>query len=210
VTASLRAFVTEVGMVQRQKDREVVRRADHKPPVPWDENLEALVDEWKRRAWAAQTAHYRRATKLSRMHVTFGVPVVILSTVVGTSLFATLNEENLNLAVRIAVGSVSVGAAVLAAIQTFFRFAQRADRHVLAADWYAAIRRRIEETLAMPPKMRDDARKVIDGLRKELNSVSSQFPQIGQREWARAAAEFEITEPPPGRSSEPLAPGPVP
>jgi hypothetical protein len=198
-------------MARRQKEaEELAHRTPARPPVPWDDKLEALMDEWRRRAWAAQTAHYRRATKLSRSHVGLGVPVVVLSTVVGTSLFATINEEQLNLAVRLVVGSVSVAAAVLAAVQTFFRFAQRADRHVLAADWYAAIRRRIEETLAIPRNVRDDARKTIDGLRKDLNAVSSQFPQIGQREWARAAEEFNVREPPPGRSSSPIAPGPVP
>jgi hypothetical protein len=198
-------------MARREKqDEELARRAPARPPVPWDDRLEGLLNEWRKRAWAAQTAHYRRATKLGRGHVWLGVPVVILSTVVGTSLFATINEEELALAVRLVVGSVSVAAAVLAAVQTFFRFAQRADRHVLAADWYAAIRRRIEETLAMPREVREDARKSIDGLRKDLNAVSSQFPQIGQREWARAAAEFDVREAPSDGSPGPATPGPVP
>ena len=211
LSAFCRGIVTEPWMARRQKEVEdQARRTPPRPPVPWDDNLEALLDEWRRRAWAAQSAHYRKATKLSRRHVALGVPVVVLSTVVGTSLFATINEEQLALPVRLVVGSVSVVAAVLAAVQTFFRFAQRSDRHVLAADWYAAIRRTIEETLAMPRSARDDARKIIDGLRKDLNAVSSQFPQIGQREWAQAAAKFEVHEPPPGRSPGPMAPGPVP
>jgi hypothetical protein len=197
-------------MAGRREEEDLLRREPPKPPVGWDDNLERVLEEWRRRAWAAQTAHYRRATRLRRRHVWLGVPVVIFTTVVGTSLFATLNEEDLALSLRIVVGSVSVAAAVLSAIQTFFRFAQRADRHVLAADWYAAIRRGIEQVQALPRQARDDARKTLSDLRKELNKVGSQFPQIGQREWTRAAAEFEIGEPPSGSPGAARAAGPLP
>jgi hypothetical protein len=182
-------------------------------PVPtrvsWDDASEAVLDEWRKRAWAAQTAHYERATRLRRQHIWLGMPVVIFSTVVGTSLFATLSDEALALPLRIVVGSISVLAAVLASVQTFFGFAQRGEKHVLAADWYAAIRRRIEQILALPRDAREDARKTLDDIRKELNRVGSQFPPIGQRDWARVAREFGIEEPPgpsPGTpSSVPLA-----
>jgi hypothetical protein len=66
------------------------------------------------------------------------------------------------------------------------------------ADWYAAIRRRIEQMLALPREARDDPRKTLDALRKELNTVGSQFPEIGERDWLRAATEFEVREPPDG------------
>jgi hypothetical protein len=51
----------------------------------------------------------------------------------------------------------------------------------------------------MPPKARGDARKVLDDIRREMNTVSSTFPQIGEPDWRRAAAQFGIKEP-PGRS----------
>jgi hypothetical protein len=165
-------------------------------PVQWDDRLEEVLEQWHRRVWASQLAHYRRASQLRRSNIALGLPVVVLTAIVGTSLFATLNESRLPLSLRIVVGSISVGAAVLSAIQTFFGFAQRADRHVLAADWYAALRRKIEELQALPRQGRGDARKVLDDIRREMNTVSSQFPQIGERDWHRAAKEFGIGEPP--------------
>jgi hypothetical protein len=166
------------------------------PPVKWDDRLEGVLDQWHRRVWASQLAHYRRATRLRRANIFLGLPVTTLTAVVGTSLFATLNEQRLPTALRITVGSISVAASVLSAIQTFFGFAQRADKHVLAADWYAALRRKIEEIRAMPKQARGDARKVLDDIRREMNTVSSTFPQIGEPDWRRAAAEFGIKEPP--------------
>jgi hypothetical protein len=43
--------------------------------------------------------------------------------------------------------------AVLAATQTFLGFAKRSEQHVQAADWYAAIRRKIDELLAFRPRI---------------------------------------------------------
>jgi hypothetical protein len=187
--------------IQSRKESQAISTV----PVQWDDRLEAVLDQWHRRVWASQLAHYRRATRLRRANISLGLPVVILSTMVGTSLFATLNETQLPIALRIVVGTISVGAAILAAVQTFFGFAQRADRHVLAADWYAALRRKIEELRAVPRDARGDARKVLDDIRREMNTVSSQFPQIGERDWAAVATEFQIEEPPRRPDRRPAA-----
>ena len=42
---------------------------------------------------------------------------------------------------------MSILAAVLASLQTFLKFGENATLHGAAADWFAAIRRDIEETL---------------------------------------------------------------
>lgn len=167
------------------------------PRLAWTGELEAILEDWRKRTWASQVAHYRVASRLRRNHTLLGVPVVILSAVVGTSLFATLNDAELALPLRVTIGSISVVAAVLAAMQNFFGFAQLADKHVLAADWNAAIRRKIEQLQGLPREIREDPAKVLDALRKEMNTVSSQFPEIGESEWRRTAHEFGVAEPPP-------------
>lgn len=161
----------------------------------WNTDLEGVLENWRLRAWAGQTAHYKVASQLRRRNVWLGLPVVILTTVVGTSLFATLNEDRLAITLRVIVGAISVGAAVLAGIQTFFSFAHRADQHVLAADWYAAIRRKIEQLQAIPKEWRGDPKKALDEVRKEMNTVGSQFPEIGEETWNEIATSFGIHEP---------------
>jgi hypothetical protein len=171
-------------------------------PVAWDKELERLLEDWRRRAWASQIAHYRVAERLRKRHRELGLPVVILTTAVGTSLFATLNQDTLPMGLRIVVGGISLLAAVFAGLQAFFSFAQRADQHVLAADWYSAIRRRIEQLQGMPRAARGDARECLDGLRKEMNHVGSQFPEIGEKTWHQVAARFGVQEPPRRGSKE--------
>lgn len=173
-------------------------------PVMWDEKLEDVLENWRLRAWASQIAHYQVAERLRKHHRDLGLPVVILTTAVGTSLFATLNQDKLALGLRIVVGAISVLAAIFAGIQAFFGFAQLADQHALAADWYSSIRRRIEQVQAMPRLSRGDARECLDGMRKDMNQVGSQFPEIGEKTWHEVSSRFGIHEPP--RRAEPTAP----
>jgi hypothetical protein len=171
-------------------------RSTRQPPpnVRWDASIEELLDDWHRRAWAAQLGHYKVAAKARRQNVWLGVPVVIFSAVVGTSLFATLSQAKLPIALRITVGTISVLAAVLAAIQNFFGAAQLAEKHVLAADWYSSIRRRIEMIQALPPQARDDPTKVVDAIRKEMNTVGSQFPELSPAVWSEVCRRFGIQD----------------
>jgi hypothetical protein len=94
--------------------------------------------------------HYAIAARLGRLNVRLGIPVVVLTTFVGTSVFATL-ERHVDLSLRILVGVVSVLAAVLASLQTFLRFAERAEKPRAAAESWSSIRREIAEMLALHP-----------------------------------------------------------
>src|SRR5947208_10376766 len=92
----------------------------------WNDAHDALVQDWHNRAAAAQHAHYLLAHRLRRRNLGLGIPAVVFSSIVGTSLFATLTRENVNTSLRILIGCISVLAAVAAALQTFLRFAERA------------------------------------------------------------------------------------
>jgi hypothetical protein len=163
----------------------------------WTNTETDLAHEWGTRAAAAQHAHYYLATNLRRRNLALGIPVVILSAIVGTSLFASLaaSTESFPLRMRLAVGTVSLLAAVLAAIQTFLRFAERSERHAQAADWYSAIRREIDELLALPPEKRGESRRTLDGLRKEFNKAGQTYPEIGETTWHRFAPTYGVDEP---------------
>jgi hypothetical protein len=56
----------------------------------WDAHTEGLLSDWHSRSAAAAKAHYAMANRCRRCNVLLGVPVVVFSTVVGTSLFRLL------------------------------------------------------------------------------------------------------------------------
>lgn len=161
--------------------------------VPWTPRVLSLLADWHDRAAVSQEAHYAIATRLTKYNIWFGVPVVALATFVGTSVFATL-QKDVRTSLRILVGTISVIAAVLASLQTFLRFQERAEKHRAAAELWAAIRREIDEMLALHPEYlaeRSDPKAYIDDLRRRMDEVSAQSPEIGERDLTTARRALE-------------------
>jgi hypothetical protein len=158
----------------------------------WGPQVEALLEDWHHRVYAAQTAHYASADRFRTLNYIVGVPAVILSSVVGTSLFAGLDKDSPR---TMLVASTSILAAILGALQTFLRFAERATLHATAADWYSAIRRDIEEILHLPVEDRGTPKDCLDEVRKEMNRAAQDSPELSARVWEKQAKRFGVKEP---------------
>lgn len=176
--------------------------------MPWTDAVLSLLRDWQRRAAISQEAHYARATRLADYNIRFGVPVVALTTFVATSVFATL-QEDVRIELRVIVGSISVLAAVLASLQTFLRFQERAEKHRVSAEMWAAVRREIDEMLALHPEYlaeRSDPKEYLDELRGRMNEVSAQSLEIGDRDLLHAASKLGAEEVEPSRATPSDAP----
>ena len=158
----------------------------------WNADVEALLEDWRRRVYAAQSAHYASADRFRMLNYIVGVPAVIFSSVVGTALFAGLEKDSPRTWL---IASTSILAAVLGALQTFLRFAERATLHATAADWYSAIRRDIEEILHLPIEDRGTPKDCLDEVRKEMNRAAQDSPELSARQWRRQAQRFKVAEP---------------
>ncbi len=85
----------------------------------WADSERRLLKDWLARITAAQHAHYYLMSRYRRLNLWLGGTVVVLTTVVGTRLFASLGKGTaVPLGVRAFVASVSVLAAVLAGVTT--------------------------------------------------------------------------------------------
>jgi hypothetical protein len=184
---------------------EAIEHGRRAAKVPWTESVLSLLREWHDRAAISQQGHYVIATRLTKYNNRLGVPVVALTTFVATSVFATL-QKDVGTRLRILVGFVSVLAAVLASLQTFLRFQERGEKHRAAAEHWAAIRREILQMLALHPDYlakRSDPKAHLDHLRKEMDRISAQSPEIGERDWSRAQKMLETNSGLLGRASLP-------
>jgi hypothetical protein len=192
---------------------EAARRGG-KLPSPWTPTVLELLRDWRARAATTSTEHYALASRLARSNIRFGIPVVVLTTFVGTSVFATL-QSNVHVSLRIGLGLVSVLAAVLASLQTFLRFGERAEKHRASAELWAALRREIDEMLALHPTYlasRGDPKQYLDDLRRRMDEIAQQSPELGEhgfwqtrRRYQEPSGEEESPAhiPPP---AEPVAP----
>ncbi len=141
--------------------------------------LKKVLEDWLIRATTAQFGHQRKADRNRLSSIALGIPTVIISTVVGTAAFAAINDQSGD-GVKVAVGIVSVVAAVLASIQTYLGYTQLAERHRVAAVRYAALRRDIEVALANP------SADEVGRIRREMDKIGAVGPQIGARAWNKS------------------------
>jgi hypothetical protein len=162
------------------------------PVSPWSKAVFDRLHDWERRAAAAAEVHFQTAEYLSRWNIFLGIPVVALSAIVGTATFATLAHD-VNVGVRIAAGTLSVIAAVLASVQTFLRFGARAEQHRVAAERWSAIRREIEKDCSLPPELLGDPRQVLDEINARMDDAAEKAPAMPDRRWKRALAKQERT-----------------
>ena len=94
------------------------------PPIDEEE----LLLKWIRRARESQASHYDMADRLNRRARWLGVSVIGITSLIGTFVFLSLVTTAVSSALRLIVGMTSVVAAVLAALQTFLRYAGAARR----------------------------------------------------------------------------------
>lgn len=105
-----------------------------------------LLQEWKIRLNKAQIGHYISSERYARWHNWLGIPLVILTTIVGTSSVVEIwlgNQQNLSLMLAV----FSFLSALLASLQTFIRPGEKAENHRSKAARYGTLRRDIERFL---------------------------------------------------------------
>ncbi|OLY91198.1 hypothetical protein SAMN05444008_11272 [Cnuella takakiae] len=142
-----------------------------------------LLRRWHKRLRETQSSHYEAAKPLGSLNYKLGVPVVILTTFVGTSVFATLSKD-VNIYFKIATGLISVAAAVLSSIQTFLRFNERAELHRSTAAQAGSIRRLVEEIIASG-NLDDLSREEISKIRERIDKLSENAPSIKAKTWEK-------------------------
>ena len=134
-------------------------------------------------------AHYLSAERAWKWHNRLGIPAVVAGTIVSTSIFATL-ESNPDLGWKIATGIVALVAVVLAALQTFLNFSERAQKHVAAAIGYSQERRHLElfllEYQAATDSRRDQALGELSALNSRLDKLDELSPLVSTKIYDRA------------------------
>lgn len=119
------------------------------------------------------------AKRYDRLGRSLGLLVVILSTIVGTSIFKALDgSQTAN--VRILFGVLSVGAAGLAGVQTFLSFPALAEEHRASAIRYGTLRRQVELLRAFGEQGALEMQEGLSRISKEWTEVDEIAPSIPQ------------------------------
>ncbi len=152
----------------------------HSKRLPEPANREELLRFWLIHAHKGRDRHDLAARRYESRRSGLGVPTIVMSAVVGTSVFASLGSQAATWA-QVSVGLLSVAAAVLSALQTFFDYPARAERHRLAGAKYKAIVRELEEVLAVPDSLMARDSAWLDALRQRFDALEEETPVVASR-----------------------------
>ena len=169
-----------------------------------DKDLRILILAWYRRARIAHQAHASAASRARRNTAFIGIPAVVLSAIVGSAIFATIDKTP-NKALQITAGCLSLTTAALAALQTFLRLDEQVREHESASRAYGAICRELGQLGAVSFQNRKEVDSRLDGIRTEYDHASAESRNVPPRIWNRHAASGGSFWP-PEFSSWPEAP----
>jgi hypothetical protein len=144
-------------------------------------------DYWKR-AGGTAIAHYRAAEVAQKLHNRIGLPNTVISAIVATSIFSTLSEST-DIRIRIATGILA-----LAALQTYYKYGERAKKHMSSGSQYTDLRRTLEIFfLKFPDEGASDrglALQELEKITETLNRLDSDSPELTKAQFNQGIEEF--------------------
>jgi hypothetical protein len=130
------------------------------------------------RSWIQEVAHIRKRNHDARVEMRVSLLVVVLSTIVGGTVFASLATDP-NQAVKIGVGIMSVAAAVAAAVNEWAPFAGRSKAHGAAAFGFSNVTekaRRLHRRLELDQLTSDEAESELETVTDEYQAQEEVAP----------------------------------
>ena len=152
-----------------------------------------LIEQWRFRNHRVQLAHYESARRFERLHLWLGLPAVAFSTLVGTTVFATLSKAP-DIAVQILVGLLSVAAAVLIGLQTFLKYSELAEKHRMAGAKFANLKHRMELLATLPPETEGELREALASIEDTWSKLREESPTLPTRVWRHIEKSVLIEE----------------
>lgn len=146
-----------------------------------------MLDGWLTGVRVLTVGHYAAAKHFEACHRNLGIPVIILSTVVGTAVFASIQTSPAAWA-QILVGFFSMSAAIFAGLQTFLGYSQLAEKHKRAANSYSQLRRELDAFCAFPP-MKEERKAFVHDFRQRWNALEQEAPTIPDKIYKSVAME---------------------
>ena len=123
-------------------------------------------------------AHSRAASHYRFWDRLIGLLSTLLSAVIATTIFASLNDSD-NQTQIIVAGSISILSTVVSGAYSFLKMAQLAERHHQAAASFGQLRREVEIILNHDPKKLNEEK--LHEINKLWSELEKKVPEVPQR-----------------------------
>jgi hypothetical protein len=140
------------------------------------QSVEKLLSTWYHEASVNRAANANKALLNRKLNYWLGVPVVIFSSIVGSAAFSQIHSPSGSNPVRITAGVLSIVSAVLAGLQTFFGFGERAEKYRAVGAGYEQVAIEIQKIQAFPVHLRGEVVERINALEDRLTALAQGSP----------------------------------
>jgi hypothetical protein len=154
-------------------------------------DIDERADYYRIRAVRQGRSHYLAARRSQRINNLFGVPVVIITSIVGTAIFSTISSTP-KVWLQTTTGLLSLIAAVFASLQTFFKFSELSEKHKGAAANYYSVKRRLDLFLLSYAENPENKTALVEDFQKiviEIDRIDAQSPNVPDALYDQAKKE---------------------
>ena len=155
---------------------------------PEDEDARRVVLSWYRRARSAQLGHACAVGRLQKANYCLGVPGVVASAIVGSSIIASVNAS-LGKVGAIFLGLLSILATVTSALHLFLHLEDRIREHKAASRAFGGVRRELGTLGALGHWTRAEIEARLDKIREAYDRAAEATPNVPDRIRLRCVAE---------------------
>jgi hypothetical protein len=148
--------------------------------MTWSSYLEDLLSNWADNSLSYSWLNLQSEIKFRRLNYSFTIPIVILSTVVGTINVGmnSLFPPNLIQYGQIGIGCIGIFTGILGTLQNFFKYAQLSEAHRSCAIHWHKFYRQLKTELALESLCRKPAGEFFHLAKSEMDRLLDSSPYI--------------------------------
>ena len=150
--------------------------------------IDEMLNGWLIHTHKCRDRHDEASRLYAKGIYGLGIPALVVSTVVGSSVVAALASSTTP---PLWVAALSVASAVMAALQTFMDFGGRSDKHRSAGVRYKAAIRLLEQLKVRRSSAEDISKDELDDLRTSLDTLEDAAPVILPKIYDRIEKKYQ-------------------
>ena len=161
----------------------------------WKSEEEDLLKVWADKAQCYQWLHSRSRDVYQKKNAMYTIPVIVISTIVGTANFAQerFSEENKKY-VTMGIGSLSIIAGIISTVSQFLKVSELNESHRIASLSWGKFYRSVKTEISRHPLDRNIPSQVINFNKEEFDRLVEISPPIPKKVLKEFKKKFENIE----------------
>lgn len=148
----------------------------------WKKEEEELIRQWADKAQCYQWLHMRSRDVYQKKNAAYTIPVIIISTIVGTANFAQdrFSEDNRKF-VAMGIGTLSIVAGIISTVSQFLKVSELNESHRIASLSWGKFYRTVKTEITRHPLDRNYPSMVISQNKEEFDRLVEISPPVPKK-----------------------------